>query len=214
MADRILAGGSATASDIGASLAELVATSSGKDVLSARYRQISASLVPDLLIPYDGAVEMICELTRLAIPAAILTNAFASVAARAASIIGFAGRLLAADDTGFAKPAADAYAMIVSTLRLPANTIYYVSADPVDIAAARAAGLVTVYFDHSGQASPSSSEAPTHTIESLSALLPILAAPYTRGVLALRYVFHSALAWRTGHFVPGVEYGHPLETDE
>jgi hypothetical protein len=105
--------------------------------------------------------------------------------------------------------------MLVSTLGLPADAIYYVSADPVDIAAARASGLTTVYLDDAGRTLPSGADAPTHRIASLSALLPILAGPYTRGVLALRYVFHSALAWRPGHFVPGAEYGRlPVETDD
>jgi len=217
VADRLLAAGPLAAAGVGAALAELVPAAPAKTAagaFSARYRQISASLVPAFLTPRQGALETLAEIARLAIPSAILTNAPASVAFRAAAELGFAGRVLAAEDIGCEKPDADAYAAPAGAFGLPADAIYYVGADPFDIAAARAAGLTTVFLSDAAGARPSAATAAAHTIESLPALLPLLAEPYTRGMLALRYVAHTALAWRPGHFVPGGEYGRRMLDDD
>jgi phosphoglycolate phosphatase-like HAD superfamily hydrolase len=210
LADRILADAPVTVTGIGTALAEVAGAPSAKRVaraFSARYRQLGAALAPDYLIPRDGAIDTLREVSRLRVPSAILTSAIGSVASRAASLTGFDGRVLAAEDIGAAKPAAEAYSALARALGLPANVIYYVSADPFDIAAANACGLTTVFLDGARRALRTGVMAPAHTIESLPELLPIVAGPYTRGLLALRYVAHGALAWRPGHFVPGAEYG-------
>jgi FMN phosphatase YigB (HAD superfamily) len=207
--------GPAAVPEIAARLAELVEAEPGKQLvrtLSARYRQIAAALVPDYFATRDGAAETLGEIAKLGIPAAILTNAIEGVAVAAAALAGFAGRVLAAEDIGHAKPAAAAYAALADAFGLPARNIYYVSADPSDIAAAHDAGLTTVLLEDAARSGAAA--APAHTIASLPALLPLLAEPYARGMLSLRYVMHSALAWRPGHYVPGNEYCGPGETDD
>ena len=69
------------------------------------------------------------------------------------------------------------------------------------------AGLRTVWLRSAGTAYPPNLAAPDHAIERIEEVLAILSEPYTRSLLGLRYVLHNALAWRLGHFVPGVEYG-------
>jgi FMN phosphatase YigB (HAD superfamily) len=163
--------------------------------------------VPGRIEPLPRARETLAQIGSLGVPCAILTNGWSSIEQRKATQLGFAGPVLVSEDIGCRKPQEAAFAALSRALGLPPDRIWYVADDPEDIAGAARAGLHTVWLRPSGAAFPSEFEAPEHAIERVDEVLALLAEPYARSLLGLRYVLHSTLSWRPGHFVPGAEYG-------
>jgi len=177
-------------------------------VLTARFRQIATALVPQVVRVLPGARETLQRIVSLRIPCAVLTNGPSTIEQHRAKLLGFEGPVLVSEDIGAWKPARQAFDALVATLALPPDRIWYVGDDPhVDVVGAAQAGLHTVWLRSAGTAYPPNLAAPDHAIERLEEVLAILSEPYTRSLLGLRYILHNALAWRQGHFVPGVEYG-------
>jgi HAD superfamily hydrolase (TIGR01509 family) len=177
-------------------------------VLAARFRQIATALVPDAARVLNGTRETLQRISSLRIPCAVLTNGLSTIEQCRAKWVGFEGPVLVAEDIGARKPARQAFDALVATLALPPDRIWYVGDDPqVDVDGASQAGLRTVWIRPAGTTYPPDLAAPDHAIERIEEVLAILSEPYTRSLLSLRYVLHNALAWRQGHFVPGVEYG-------
>jgi HAD superfamily hydrolase (TIGR01509 family) len=177
-------------------------------VVLSRFRQIAVQLVPSQTEPLPGARETLAQIASLGIPCAILTNGWSAIEQRKARYLGFAGPVLVSEDIGFCKPHRAAFAALAETLALPPDRIWYVGGDPaVDVAGAGKAGLQSVWLRSEDAVFPSGLREPEHTIERIDDVLELLSEPYTRSLLGLRYVLHSSLEWRQGHFMPGVEYG-------
>lgn len=177
-------------------------------ILLSRVRQIAAELAPGCTEPLPGARETLAQIASLRIPCAILTDGWSSIEQHKARSLGFEGPVLVSEDTGRRKPERAAFESLSVSLALPLDRIWYVGDDPrADIAGAAEAGLHAVWFRPPGAAFPSELKQPEHTIGRVDEVLAVLCEPYTRSLLGLRYVLHSSLTWREGHFVPGVEYG-------
>ncbi len=176
-------------------------------VLLSRFRQIAMQLVPGCIEPLPGARETLAHITALQIPCAILTNGWSSIEQRKARSLGFEGPVLVSEDTGRRKPERAAFESLSDALALPPERIWYAGSDPLEVAAAAQTGLHGVWLRTQRRDFPGELETPEHTIERIDEILDILREPYTRSLLGLRYVLHNALAWRQGHFVPGLEYG-------
>jgi putative hydrolase of the HAD superfamily len=132
---------------------------------------------------------------------AILTNGLRASAFAKARAIGFDGKIVASEDTGFRKPDPQAFRALIDSLALPPECIWYLGTDyRMDIEPARAAGMNAVWLTDDAAASPPA-------VRRMEEFLDVVQEPYTRSLLGLRYIMHNALAWRPGHFVPGEEYG-------
>jgi HAD superfamily hydrolase (TIGR01509 family) len=177
-------------------------------VVLSRFRQIAVQLVASQAEPLPGARDVLAQIVSLGIPCAILTNGWSSIEQRKARHLGFEGPVLVSEDIGFCKPDRAAFAVLSNALALPPDRIWYVGDDPAeDVAGAGRAGLQNVWLRAPGAVFPSGLHEPDHTIDRIDEVLDLLCEPYTRSLLGLRYVLHSALAWRQGYFMPGAEYG-------
>jgi FMN phosphatase YigB (HAD superfamily) len=177
-------------------------------VLAARFRQIATALLPGAVRALPGARETLQRIASLRIPCAVLTNGVSTIEQHRAKYVGFEGPVLVSEDIGASKPTSQAFDALVATLALPPDRIWYVGDDPqIDVSGASQSALRTVWIRPAGTTYPPNLAGPDHAIEKIEEVLAILSEPYTRSLLGLRYVLHSALAWRQGHFVPGAEYG-------
>lgn len=177
-------------------------------VVVARFRQIAALHATDAVRVAPETRGFLERIASLRVPSAILCNGWSTIAQRKAACTGFAAPVLVSEDIGAAKPSQPAFEALVAALALPPEYIWYVGNDPAnDIHGAMTAGLQAIWLNRDGSTYPSHLAPPARTIGSLDEILPEICREYTRSLLGLRYVLHSALSWREGHFVPGVEYG-------
>jgi FMN phosphatase YigB (HAD superfamily) len=195
-----------------AALVHAVSTFVGQPVpfaaLVARFRQLGEATVRELVRAVPERRLTLERIASLGVPSAILCNGWVRIAERKATAIGFRGPVLVSEELDAAKPAGAAFEALVAQFGLPPDRIWYVGNDPQrDVDAAVKAGLRAIWLNPVGQRYPPNLEPPAGTIARLDDILPALCEEYTRSLLGLRYVLHSALAWREGHFVPGVEYG-------
>ncbi len=180
--------------------------------LEADFRRSAAALVADVVQPLPDTRETLAQLASLGIPRAILTNDMSSVAKREAELIGFDGPLLIAEDIDAWKPDRAAFDLLAATLGLQPARIWFVGVNlERDVDAAREAGFQTIWLDRDGAGNRAHLTEPGTTVSALTDIPAIFAEHYTRSLLGLRYVYHNALEWRPGHFVPGVEYGLDVE---
>jgi FMN phosphatase YigB (HAD superfamily) len=176
--------------------------------LVARFRQLGEAIVSDLVAGAPKTGLVLEKVASLRVPSAVLCNGWGRIAQAKARAAGFGGAVLVSEDVGAAKPTAAAFDTLVSEFRLPRDRIWYVGTDPRrDVDPAAKAGLRTIWLNARGDTYPVGLLPPARTIVELDELLPELCEEYTRSLLGLRYVLHTTLAWRAGHFVPGVEYG-------
>jgi FMN phosphatase YigB (HAD superfamily) len=176
--------------------------------LIARFRQLGEKAARAATPAARESRLTLERIASLGVPSAILCNGWGRIAQAKAFSAGFAGPVLVSEEIGAAKPAPAAFDALVADVRLPADRVWYVGTDPRrDVDAARAAGMLAIWLNPSGASYPLGLAAPASTIRRLDEILPPLCEEYTRSLLGLRYLLHSALAWREGHFVPGVEYG-------
>jgi FMN phosphatase YigB (HAD superfamily) len=193
-------------------LAEAAAAFLGEPVAArvvvARFRGIAAGLVSERVRAVAGTEVFLERVASLRLPTALLCNGWSAVAQRKAATARYRGTVLVSEDLRAAKPEPAAFEALVAELALPADRIWFVGADPRrDVDGAAAAGMRAIWINPQGAAFPVGLRAPARTISALDELLPDVCEEYTRSLLDLRYVLHSTLAWRRGHFVPGVEYG-------
>jgi putative hydrolase of the HAD superfamily len=176
-------------------------------VVVARFRQLAGRLAGGVRTEPEVR-PFLARLASLRVPSAVLCDGWSTIAQRRAACAGFAGPVLVSEDLGVTKPSAAAFETLVRTVGLPAERVWYVGSDPArDVAAAWRAGLRAIWLNRAGAAYPDDIVVPARTIRSLDELVPELCEEYTRSLLGLRYILHTTLAWRPGHFVPGVEYG-------
>jgi FMN phosphatase YigB (HAD superfamily) len=159
-------------------------------------------LVASHFIAFPAAAYVLGELRSMGIPQAILTFGYASVEHRKAAQLDFSGQILVGEDLGIACGTPAAFAALARALSLPADRIWFVGgAGGLDLASARAAGCRTVLVDANATISQAATRVAEFTIDSLADLLPLLGEPYTRSLLAMRYMLRTVMTWRPGHFV-------------
>jgi FMN phosphatase YigB (HAD superfamily) len=175
--------------------------------LEAQIRTEEASRVGESDI-LAAARQTVAQLSSLNIARAILTNGAGAIARRAASLIGFDGPVLVGEDIGVRKLDRAAFTSLVEVFSLPPERIWYVTGKPSELHAAQSFGFRTVALCalDCGTNADDQNAVADNRIAQLDELLPLLAEPYTRALLGMRYVMQSTLAWRDGHFVPGVCY--------
>jgi FMN phosphatase YigB (HAD superfamily) len=174
----------------------------------ARFRQLAGLRAAEAVRVAPETRVFLERVASLRVPAAILCEGWSTIAQRKAALTGLDCPVLVSEDIGAAKPSAAAFATLVAAMGLPPEHVWYVGCDPRrDVGGAALAGLRAIWLNTQGAAYPSDVPVPARTITALDELLPELCETYTRSLLGLRYVLHSTLAWRPGHFVPGVEYG-------
>jgi FMN phosphatase YigB (HAD superfamily) len=177
-------------------------------VVVARFRQVAASRAGRAVRVTPETRTFLERIASLRVPSAILCNGWSAIAQRKAASTGFGGPVLVSEDIGAAKPSAHAFEALVRTIALPPDRIWYVGSDPMtDVEGATGAGLRAIWLNRDGLPPPAGLAAATRTIGSLDEILPELCEEYTRSLLGLRHVLRTALAWREGHFVPGVDSG-------
>jgi phosphoglycolate phosphatase-like HAD superfamily hydrolase len=176
--------------------------------LVARFRQLGDAIARESIAPVPETRLTLERVASLRVPSAILCNGWGRIAQTKAASAGYTGPVLVSEEVAAAKPARAAFEALIAEIRLPADRIWYIGTDPRrDIDAAVRAGLRAFWLNRPGEPYPVGIAVPFGTIHRLDQILPELCEEYTRSLLGLRYVLHSALAWREGHFVPGVEYG-------
>ncbi|MGP6156450.1 MAG: HAD family hydrolase [Vulcanimicrobiaceae bacterium] len=177
-------------------------------VLLSRFRQVAVQRIPNGAEPLPEARETLAHIASLGIPCAILTNGWSSLEQHKARGLGFTGPVLVSEDTGRRKPECAAFESLAAVLALPLDRIWFVGDDPYeDVTGAAQAGLHAIWLRPPGAPLPAGAAEPEHAIERIGEILSLLSEPYTRSLLGLRYLLHSTLAWRQGHFIPGIEYG-------
>ncbi|HEX3467608.1 MAG TPA: HAD family hydrolase [Candidatus Elarobacter sp.] len=140
-----------------------------------RWRELCYGLVDQLVVPVDGAREMLVRLRERAIPVAVLTNGWTPLQqkkiARALGDAADGVTVLVSDALGAIKPAAAAFDALVATLGVAREHAWYVGDNPpADVAGALAAGLRAVWFDWEGSSYPQDLPPPTLRIAALREL--------------------------------------------
>lgn len=139
-----------------------------------RWRAICFALVPALVRPLPGAIELLDRLRERAIPFAILTNGWTPLQqAKIEQALGArtAPDVLVSDQLGAQKPARATFDALVAVLRVPREDVWYVGDNPEgDVGGALAAGLRAVWFDWEGLRYPQNVPPPTLRIGALREL--------------------------------------------
>ncbi len=170
--------------------------------LEAMFRMEAARLVAERFVPFPDVAPTLRELASLNVPCAALSVGWPSIDQRKAQIAGFSSPIVFAEDLGLASVAPVAFARIAEMLRLPADRIWFVGTDVRDeMLPAAAVGMHTIWINRDDETFPSASAPPDATVTTFADVLQVLSGPYTRGLLALRQILRTALAWRPGHFV-------------
>ena len=145
----------------------------GADV--ERWRAHCYALVDELVVPLDGAPELLASLRARGVPTAILTNGWSPLQqkkiARALGEDGSALPILVSDEIRAVKPAKAAFDALVDALGVPRADVWYVGDNARgDAGGALAAGLRAVWVDRDGQPYPPDLPPPTRTVRSLREL--------------------------------------------
>jgi FMN phosphatase YigB (HAD superfamily) len=179
--------------------------------LIARFRMIAVELVPRYFRIFDDVGATLEELHELGVPQAVVAEGWSGIDHAKARFATFEGAVFPAEDApGGDSRSLSTFALIAAKLRLPADRLWFVGAQPErDIAPARAAGFQTVWLNRDGATYPSYVARPDHTIGRLEEFLALIGEPYTKSALALREIFRTALHFRPGHFIPA----DPLRED-
>jgi FMN phosphatase YigB (HAD superfamily) len=171
--------------------------------LEALFRMTAAGTVGECFVPFDDVGPALRKLAEMHVPRVALGGGWPTIDQRKADIAGFDGPIVFTQDLGVDARSPSAFARLAETLHLPADRIWFVAGDPRGgILPAAAAGLRTVWVNRTGAEFPAGRAAPDSTLGSLAELFDVLSEPYTRGLLALRYILRTALDWRPGHFIP------------
>ena len=174
--------------------------------VAARYRHIAREVAAESVAPLPGVQPLLDELRRLAVPQAILANGLSGAESRKAQSLGFEGPVLVSEDIGAKKPDPRMFAALAEALMLPAEAIWYVGSNlDVDINPAYDLGFTVVWVAPETEHELQRFDSRFHRVHRIDEVLELIKEPYTRAMLGLRYIMRSALAWRPGHFIPGVE---------
>jgi HAD superfamily hydrolase (TIGR01509 family) len=151
------------------------ADDAGAGANAARWQQHCFDLVDELVRPLDGARELLAALRARGVPAAILTNGWTPLQqkkiARALGDAALAMRILVSDAIHAIKPAREAFDLLVATLSVPRERVWYVGDNARgDVGGALAAGLRAVWFNWEDQSYPQDLPTPTLTVTALREL--------------------------------------------
>jgi len=143
--------------------------------VSEQFEQRVVALAPELVEALPGLHDMLAELQKNGVPYAILTNGWSPLQEEKARIVGFEGPVFVSERIGVRKPSREAFEFLAKHFGAPPAAVLYVGDDPaLDCAAARAAGMKSVWFDWEGRSYPQELEAPNFVIHSLSELPALL----------------------------------------
>ncbi len=141
------------------------------DVLAC-FRFHALKLVPDLVQPLPGALDLLAALNERGIPVAVLTNGWSPLQEHKLAKIGYTGRILVSNAIGCEKPNAAAFELLAEKLATPIAECWYVGDTPlVDVVGACDAGMHGVWFDWEGYTWPPGVPPPEVRIERLTELL-------------------------------------------
>lgn len=167
--------------------------------LEAYFRMEAAQLVETRFTPGGDVAPTLADLARMNVPLAALGDDWPSIDERKAAAVGFPGVIIHPTDLARDPGALPVFEEVARRLRLPPENIWFVGTDlDRDIASAAAAGMRTIWIDDGGSHAPRLTELPDATVGSFGAIRDVLAEPYTRGLLALRYIMRTSLDWRPG----------------
>jgi FMN phosphatase YigB (HAD superfamily) len=164
--------------------------------LEATFASEATRLLTERFVVYDDVARTLREVAALNIPRVGLSGGCPAVDTRKAQIAGFTSPIIFAQDLGEEDRAPVLFARICQTLLLPADRIWFVGTDVrAEILPAAAAGMRTIWLNRKGETFPLQRVPPDATVSSFADILEILSAPYTRGLLALRYIMRTVLEW-------------------
>lgn len=147
----------------------------------ADFRQRCLALAPLRVRATPGAEEMLRELAGRDIPMGILSNGWTELQHLKAELVGFLGPVLASEEIDVWKPDAKAFRISCERFKMDVATTMYVGDNPqVDVAGAKAAGMLAAWADLENAAYPPDVVAPDLTVRrwsELPALLSGLTAP-------------------------------------
>jgi 2-haloacid dehalogenase len=103
------------------------------------------------------------------------THAMLEPLVRASGLADVLDGVLSVDDAGIYKPSPRVYQLAVDRLGLPPAQIGFISSNGWDAAGAKAFGFTTFWINRDGQPTERHASAPDYAIESLTALLPLVA---------------------------------------
>ncbi len=155
------------------SIDEAVSGVFGAGVGGERWRAICYELVPELVRPIDGALELLRGLRARGVPCAILTNGWSPLQQRkiAHALGPAAPAVLVSDELHAIKPARPAFDALVAALGVPREQVWYVGDNPAgDVGGALAAGLRAAWFDWEGLPYPAELPPPTLRVGALREL--------------------------------------------
>ena len=139
------------------------------------YRRMTLEMAPSFVVADPQAEGLLEELQRRGIAVAVLSNGWNPLQTLKARRAGYTGTVLASADLGVQKPHARAFAALAAALGQPAQRCFYVGDDPKgDIMGAMHAGFNAVWLDNEGRTYPADLPAPSHTIQTLDALLDVI----------------------------------------
>jgi FMN phosphatase YigB (HAD superfamily) len=180
--------------------------------VEAMFRNAGKLCLGTCFTPFDDVAPTLRELASLKLPQALISSGWGGIEQRRAAAAGFDGPVLVGEELGVDAFSPVAFARLCEAVRLPADRIWFVGTDVQrHIAAARAAGLRTVWLNRDGREFPDDLALPDHTICTFGDLLDVVREPYTRGLLALREVLRTALGWRSAYSVGASDF---TPTDE
>jgi HAD superfamily hydrolase (TIGR01509 family) len=140
-----------------------------------QFEQRVVALAPQLVEALPGLHDMLAALQKSGVPYAILTNGWSPLQEEKARLVGFEGPVFVSERIGLRKPSRDAFEFLAKHFGAPPAAVWYVGDDPaLDCAAARAAGMKSVWFDWEGRTYPQELEPPNLVIHSLSELPKLL----------------------------------------
>ena len=171
-------------------------------VLESIFRAVAARLARDRFVPFPDVRATLAEFAELNLPCAALGDGWPSIEVRVAEAVGFRGPLVFAEDHDVDGTSPVAFARLAEALALPADQIWFVGTDArTEIRSALAVGMHAIWIDRNGEPYPDGERRPDATVTSFAGLLDVIGEPYTRGLLDLRHMMRTTLAWRPGRVV-------------
>jgi FMN phosphatase YigB (HAD superfamily) len=141
----------------------------------AAFRARCLALAPKRVEPLPGAGVMLRALHGRGLPVGILSNGWTQLQHLKARLIGFPGPVLSSEEIGAWKPDVKAFDIALSRFSMIVSSTMYVGDNPeVDIAGAKAAGLLAAWVDWESEPYPAGLAPPDLTVTRLDQLPELL----------------------------------------